>query len=390
MRLEPGERLGAYEIAGSLGAGGMGEVYKARDLRLGRMVAIKLVSDELAADRIASERLAREARLTSLLNHPNIVTVHDVGVWKGHPFIVMELVAGQTLHQALQSKRLKPARAIEIAAQIADGLAAAHAAGIVHRDLKPRNIMLTEDGRPKIVDFGLGKSTTPASAGEDLTMIGDDLTDTMVVVGTSGYMAPEQVASKAIDFRADQFVLGSIIYEMIAGRRAFKRDTPVQTMASIADAEPEPLAEVCPEAPIEVVRIVERCLAKDPAKRYASTQDLARDLRDIRWTSGSRASRSGVTLRRAVPQAWRWLTAGVVVMVAALTTALLMSDRTGGALTQARALLNRYDKQANVDRAITLLESFVGANLKDPAARVMLAEALLAKVRVQRGSAGAC
>src|SRR5262245_46530424 len=258
MRLEPGQRLGAYEIVGSLGAGGMGEVYRARDLRLGRMVAIKLVSDELAADRIASERLAREARLTSLLNHPNIVTVHDVGESAGHPFIVMEFVAGQSLHQALQSKRLKPARAIEIAAQIADGLAAAHAAGIVHRDLKPGNIMLTEDGRAKIVDFGLGKSITVASGAEDATVRGDELTDTMMVVGTAGYMAPEQIACKPLDFRADQFVLGAMIYEMLSGRRAFKRDTPVQTMAAVADAEPEALTDVCPDAPIEVVRIVER------------------------------------------------------------------------------------------------------------------------------------
>jgi serine/threonine protein kinase/tetratricopeptide (TPR) repeat protein len=375
MRLEPGERLGAYEIVGSLGAGGMGEVYKARDLRLGRLVAIKLVSDELAADRIASERLAREARLTSLLNHPNIVTVHDVGVWKGHPFIVMELVAGQSLHQALQWKRLKPARAIEIAAQIADGLAAAHAAGIVHRDLKPQNIMLTEDGRPKIVDFGLGKTITSASHGEDVTIRSDDLTDTLTVVGTAGYMAPEQIASKAIDFRADQFVLGAMIYEMIAGRRAFRRETPVQTMAAIADAEPEPLAEACPEAPIEVVRIVERCLAKDPANRYASTQDLARDLHDIRWASGSRASRSSVISKRVVPRAWRWVTAAVVVMVAVLTYALVISNRTSGPLPQARALLDRYDKQANVDQAVRLLLPVVAAKPEDSAAHTMLAEA---------------
>jgi eukaryotic-like serine/threonine-protein kinase len=373
MRLEPGERLGAYEIVGSLGAGGMGEVYKARDLRLGRMVAIKLVSDELAADRIASERLAREARLTSLLNHPNIVTVYDVGLSDGRPFIVMEFVAGQSLHLALQWKRLKSASAIEIAAQIADGLAAAHAAGIVHRDLKPRNIMLTEDGRPKIVDFGLGKSTTTVSAG-DSTMGADDLTDTMMVVGTSGYMAPEQVASKAIDFRADQFVLGLIIYEMISGRRAFKRDTPVLTMAAIVEAEPDPLAELCPDAPIEVIRIVERCLAKDPASRYASTQDLARDLRDVRWQSGSRASTSGVLPKPAPWRAWRWITAAVVVLVAALTIALLVSDRAGGRLSQARALLNRYDKQANVDQAVRLLLPLVEAKPEDPAAHTMLAE----------------
>ncbi len=200
MRLDPGQRVGAYEIVGSLGAGGMGEVYQARDTRLGRLVAIKFVSDELAADHIASERLVREARLTSLLNHPNIVTVHDVGEVNGRPFIVMELVAGQSLHAALQAERLKPARAIQIASQIADGLAVAHAAGIVHRDLKPRNIMLTEDGRAKIVDFGVGKTSTAGAGHARIRRIEAGLTDTFVVVGTAGYMAPEQVVGRADRF----------------------------------------------------------------------------------------------------------------------------------------------------------------------------------------------
>ena len=212
----------------------MGEVYQARDTRLGRLVAIKFVSDELAADHVASERLAREARLTSLLNHPNIVTVHDVGDLDGRPFIVMEFVAGQSLHSAIQRERLTPARVIEIASQVADGLAVAHDAGVVHRDLKPRNIMLTEDGRAKIVDFGIGKMSGPASGSEDPT-IGGGLTDAYIVVGTASYMAPEQAASKPMDFRADQFALGSIIYEMLTGRRAFERNTPVQTMAAIIE-----------------------------------------------------------------------------------------------------------------------------------------------------------
>ena len=387
MHLEPGERLGVYEIVSSLGAGGMGEVYKARDLRLGRLVAIKLVSDDLAADRVASARLAREARLTSSLNHPNIVTVYDVGETDGRPFIVMEFVAGQSLHQALQWQRLKPARMIEIASQIADGLAVAHAAGIVHRDLKPRNIMLTEEGRPKIVDFGLGKITAPASGGEDLTMRADDLTDARIVIGTAGYMAPEQVAGKAIDFRADQFVLGAIIYEMVTGRRAFKRDTAVQTMATIVDAEPEPLAELCPDAPGELVKIVERCLAKDPASRYASTHDLARDLHDVRWTLGSRASRSVVLPKRTAWRTWWWIATAVVVMVVTLMIGLLMSNRTAAPLVQARALLDRFDKQPNVEQAIELLVSFVGAAPKDPAARTMLAEAYWRKFESARDPA---
>jgi serine/threonine protein kinase/Tfp pilus assembly protein PilF len=354
----------------------MGDVYRARDTRLGRMVAIKFVSDELAADPVASERLTREARLTSLLNHPNIVTVHDVGEIEGRPFIVMELVEGQSLHAALQQERLKTARAIDIACQIADGLAAAHAAGIVHRDLKPRNIMLTEDGRAKIVDFGVGKTNPPKTASDDPTLEVGGLTDAFAVVGTAGYMSPEQVTGRPIDFRADQFALGTIVYEMLTGRRAFKRDSTVQTMAAILEKEPEPMAALAPDAAIEVVTIVERCLAKEPGDRYASTQDLARDLRDVRQSGGSRTSRSAFTLPRAPRRRWPMAAGLVAVLVAAAAiAAYVLRDPTAARLTEARALLDRYDKQANVDRAIDLLSSVVSAASKNPAARTMLAEA---------------
>jgi len=377
VRLDPGQFVGVYEIVRSLGAGGMGEVYQARDTRLGRLVAIKFVSAELAADHVASERLTREARLTSLLNHPNIVTVHDVGDLDGRPFIVMEFVAGQSLHGLIQRGRLKPARAIEIASEVADGLAVAHDAGVVHRDLKPRNIMLTEDGRAKIVDFGVGKTSGPAPGSDDLTVAGG-LTDTLVVVGTAGYMAPEQAASRPIDFRADQFALGSIIYEMLTGRRAFKRDTPVQTMAAIVEDEPTPIAKLAPETPIELVTILERCHAKNPAHRYASTQDLARDLRDLRH-QGSRASRSGYTARRRPRPRWQWVAAAVAVVVTVAAVTFALRDRTGAPLAQARALLDRFDKQPNVDAAIALLSPIVTAHPKDPVARVMLAEAYVRK-----------
>ncbi len=350
----------------------MGSVYRARDTRLGRLVAIKLVSDELAADRVASERLAREAKLTSLLNHPNIVTVHDIGAAEdGRPFIVMELVAGQSLLAALQLEPLKPARVIEIASQVADGLATAHAAGIVHRDLKPSNIMLTEDGRAKIVDFGLGKATSSPPSGEDPTFRADALTDTFAVVGTAGYMAPEQVASRPIDFRADQFALGTIIYEMISGQRAFKRATPVQTMAAIVEVDPEPLAEVCPDAPLELVRIVERCLAKEPVNRYASTQDLARDLRDIQWTPSSRATRSRVTLARPARRRWRWVAGAVVLLAVAVSVALYFglradertADRGAGAPRSLRqAAKRRSGDRLAVDVRVRAAERCLGAH----------------------------
>ena len=372
MRLETGQRVGAYEIVGSLGAGGMGEVYRARDTRLGRLVAIKFVSDELASDRTSSERLVREARLTSNLNHPNIVTVHDVGDLDGRPFIVMEFVAGQSLHAALVAERLKSTRVIDIASQVADGLAAAHAAGVVHRDLKPRNIMLTEDGRAKIVDFGIGKTSQPAPGPEDPTLEAGT-SDTLVTAGTPGYMAPEQAAGRPIDFRTDQFALGAIVYEMITGRRAFKRDTTAQTMAAIIEAEPAPLAEGAPDTPIPLITVVERCLAKDPTNRYASTQDLARDLRDVRASLGPSTSLT-VRLQRATRGRWR-RRVGVVAVLTTAVIALLLWPRTGAPLARARVLLDRFDKQANVDQAIALLSSSVSATRRDPAARTMLAEA---------------
>jgi len=230
----PGHRIGAYEIVGPLGSGGMGTVYRARDTRLGRLVAVKFVSDDLAHDPTSAARLAREAALTSSLNHPNIVTVHDVGEVDGRPFIVMELVPGQSLYEAMDSGRMKPARVVDIACQIADGLAAAHGAGVVHRDLKPRNVMIAEDGRIKIVDFGLGKIPAALADADASTAGQQGLTQEHAVLGTAGYMSPEQVNGRTIDFRSDQFALCSMMYEMLTGRRAFKRNTPVLTMAAVS------------------------------------------------------------------------------------------------------------------------------------------------------------
>jgi tetratricopeptide (TPR) repeat protein len=286
----------------------------------------------------------------------------------------MEFIAGQSLREALSAERMKLGKIVDIACQIADGLAAAHRAGVVHRDLKPRNIMLTTDGRAKIVDFGVGKTNRPGPGHDEPTLHAGGLTDTLIVVGTAGYMAPEQVSNRPTDFRADQFALGVILYEMLTGRRAFKRNTAVQTLAATVEAEPEPLGELVPDTPIEVVTIVERCLAKDPAHRYASTQDLARDLRDIRPTTGSRTARS-TGIRRASPRRlWRWVAAAAAVLVL-VATAWILSDRTSAPLKQARALLDRYDKQTNVDRALDVLTPLVAANGRSAAARTMLAEA---------------
>ena len=296
MLLEPGQRFGAYEILELLGEGGMGEVYRARDDRLGRFVAIKIVSAHFQSDRAATERLEREARLASSLNHPAIVTVYDIGEVDGRPFIVMELINGQPLSSRLAAGPMKTRDAVNVVWQVADGLAAAHEAGIVHRDLKPQNVMLTADLRAKIVDFGLSKSGPVSCAPEDETATQHELTSAHTLLGTVAYMAPEQVSGQAVTFAADQFALGVLLYESLTGRRAFKRDTTIQTLAAIVEDEPTPILELCPSVPPQVVTVLERCLAKHPAQRYASTRDLARDLKDVRDVASNRRAMPPVLL----------------------------------------------------------------------------------------------
>src|SRR5713101_7997475 len=229
MTISPGSRLGPYEIIAPLGAGGMGEVWRARDPRLGREIAIKVLPEELSSDRERLKRFENEARAASALNHPNIVTIHEIGEADGRAFLVMERIEGQTLRELLLEGALSPRRLLPIAFQIADGLARAHESGIVHRDLKPENLMVTKDGLVKILDFGLAKLAPPETKPGSLTAaptvsIG---TGAGTVLGTVGYMSPEQASGKPIDYRSDQFSLGAILYEMAAGRRAFERSTAV-------------------------------------------------------------------------------------------------------------------------------------------------------------------
>jgi serine/threonine protein kinase/tetratricopeptide (TPR) repeat protein len=316
MPLAPSRRIGVYEILEHLGTGGMGEVYRARDTRLGRIVALKFISSDALADRFARERIGREAQLASSLNHPNIVTVYDIGEEDGHPYIVMELIDGESLYRRLVSRPLKTREVLEIASQVADGLAAAHSAGVIHRDLKPQNVMLTRDGRAKIVDFGLSKQAPGSSGPDELTAKGSGLTADHLVLGTAGYMSPEQVAGQPVDGRSDQFAFGAVLYEMLSGKRAFKKGTSVQTMAAIIEDEPPSLFELSPHVPDPLVGLVERCLAKSPERRYASTHDLARDLHDLRDSviSGSRPS-----TRTPPPQAhgqrW-WVAIAILALVA--------------------------------------------------------------------------
>jgi tetratricopeptide (TPR) repeat protein/TolB-like protein len=276
-----GNTVGHYEIGAMLGAGGMGEVYRARDLNLGREVAIKLLPRQLAERSDRLRRVEQEARALSALNHPNIVTIFEIGWEQGVPYIVMELVAGRRLRDVLEPRRpLLTKRALQLAAQAADGLAAAHEAGIVHRDLKPENIIVTNDGRVKILDFGLAKLVSPVMETDPEAPTKGGTTPG-ILLGTVGYMSPEQALARTVDFRSDQFACGAILYEMATGRRAFERESRVQTLAAVIEQQPEPISNLNPSCPPPFRWIVERCLAKEAHNRFGSTRDLARALEDV-------------------------------------------------------------------------------------------------------------
>jgi Tol biopolymer transport system component len=276
MALASGTKLGPYEIASPLGAGGMGEVYRARDARLGRDVALKVLPAAFSRDPERLRRFEQEARAAAALNHPNILAVFDIGTHDESLYIVTELLEGETLRQRIQSGPLPARKATDYALQMARGLAAAHDQGITHRDLKPENIFVTKDGRIKILDFGLAKLTRPdksASGPENPTLASQ--TEPGLVLGTVGYMSPEQVRGKAADARSDIFGLGAILYEMVSGKRAFHGDTTADTMSAILKAEPPALSEVQQNTPPVLARIVEHCLEKDADNRFQSARDVA-------------------------------------------------------------------------------------------------------------------
>jgi len=316
MTLSTGTRLGPYEILSPLGAGGMGEVYRARDARLGRELALKVLPEAVAEDRARLARFEQEARAASALNHPNIVTIHDIGREGETAYIAMELVDGKTLREIEASGPQPLKRILNVAAQIADGLAKAHAAGIVHRDLKPENVMVTKDGFAKILDFGLAKLAEPQSGAlSAMPTLARPETHPGTVLGTVSYMSPEQASGEALDFRSDQFSLGSILYELTTGQKAFQKKTAAETMSAIIRDEPEPAGKLRPELPLPVRWMLERCLAKDREERYASTRDLARDLASVRdhiseVTSGAEALLASTQKpRRRIPMLALGLTA---------------------------------------------------------------------------------
>ncbi len=289
MTLREGTRLGAYEILAPIGAGGMGEVYRARDTRLGREVAVKVLSETLALDTAARARFEREARAVAALSHPNILDIHDVGSEAGLSFAVTELLEGQTLGERLGQGALRSSlpwrKAVEIGLAVADGLAAAHAHGVVHRDLKPSNIFLTSDGRVKILDFGIAtleaRDTDPGRAEDDTP-----ITETGTLVGTAGYISPEQIRRHSADARSDIFSFGCVLYEMVTGKRSFAGETAPEVLVATLRKDPRDPADLAPGLPEDLRLLVLRCLEKDPGRRFQTAQDLAFALKLAGTASG--------------------------------------------------------------------------------------------------------
>jgi hypothetical protein len=302
MALAAGTKLGPYTLQSLVGSGGMGEVYRARDSRLDRIVAIKILPASYSADADRLQRFVQEARSAAALNHPNILSIFDIGEQRGAPYIVSELLEGQTLRERIRSGPLSTRKAIEYALQVARGLAAAHEKGIVHRDLKPENLFLTNDDRVKILDFGLAKLTRPETEpGADAATVQVN-TEPGQIMGTVGYMSPEQVRGKAADHRSDIFAFGSILYEMLSGQRTFHGDSPAETMSAILKEEPAELSETARNVPPALERMVRHCLEKIPGQRFQSAGDLAFNLEAL-TDSSSVSSSLGVEAAKTGQQA---------------------------------------------------------------------------------------
>jgi tetratricopeptide (TPR) repeat protein len=309
-----GQKLDHYEIEKKLGEGGMGQVYLARDWKLSRQVAVKVLRQQLSSDPRSLRRFEQEARSVSVLNHPNIVTIHDIGNVDGTPFILMELVEGQSLRALMNEGPLPIRTTVKLAAQAADGLAKAHSVGLVHRDLKPENLMVSAEGLLKILDFGLAK-LHPQSLSSESAQTMEAATHPGTVVGTLGYMSPEQASGNEVDFRSDQFSLGLICYEMATGKNPFKRNTGAQTLAAIIDESPEPLRNLNPEIPLSFQETVERCLAKSPEARFGTTYELAAALEELR----DRMTESSAQTATATARSWnRWLSLAAVALAVAV------------------------------------------------------------------------
>jgi Tol biopolymer transport system component len=307
----------------------MGEVYRARDTSLSREVALKILTGEATRDSARFRRFQTEAQASAALSHPNIVSIYDIGEEGGTPYIVSELVEGTTLAMALARGPFQPRRLLELAVGIAEGLAAAHARGIVHRDLKPANVLLTAGGVPKIADFGLARYFRPSadSEGSHLSTLPDERTAEGTILGTVGYMSPEQAKGESADFRSDQFSLGSILYEMATGKRAFQRSSLVQTLAAIVQEEPEQVGTLSPKTPAPLRWIVERCLAKEPKERYAATEDLARELASVRDHLSEATSGAVLAMEAPRPRLRFGSILALLALLGALAGAIFLGER---------------------------------------------------------------
>lgn len=339
--LASGTHLGPYEVISLVGTGGMGEVYRARDPRLGREVAIKVLPQQLSTDAERLRRFDQEARAAGMLNHPNILTIYDIGTQDGTVYVVSELLTGETLRERQGGSPLPVRKAVEFSLQIAHGLAAAHEKGIVHRDLKPENLFVTKDGRVKILDFGLAKLMDILPPDEKSTVqTVDPGTQPGMVLGTVGYMSPEQVRGHAADHRSDIFAFGAILYEMLTGKRAFHRDSTADTMSAILKEDPPELSSTKREVPPSLERMVRHCLEKNAEERFQSARDLAFDLETLSGTSGSAVTSAVAPAvdRRGLRKAFL-----VVLMLAALAAAFLAGRQSGEKIEKGSAPLAEND-----------------------------------------------
>jgi serine/threonine protein kinase len=346
MAFLAGASIGPYAVKGALGSGGMGEVYLAHDARLGRDVAIKVLPAAYASDADRLRRFEQEARAASALNHPAIVTVHDFGTADAQPYLCMELVKGNTLRTIMAEGSLPMRRWLSIAAQIADGLAKAHEAGIVHRDLKPENVMVTPDGHAKILDFGLAKLIETTN--QDAATVASGGTNPGTVLGTAGYMSPEQALGRPADARSDQFSFGTLLYEMVTGRRAFNKPTAVETLSAIVREEVPSVQALRPATPLPIAWLIDRCLQKEPSERYASTRDLARDLANARDRLSELTGRADTALagpRRSVGvrEIVAWAAAAALAV-----TAFVINNARGSSATPASVIRFTLNPPANV------------------------------------------
>ena len=317
--LTSGKTIGPYKILSLIGSGGMGEVYRASDTRIGREVAVKILP-HFSQDPDRMWRFEQEARAAGMLNHPNVVAIYDTGTNNGSPYLVSELLQGEVLQQKLKGNPLPVRKAIDYALQIAKGLSAAHEKGIIHRDLKPGNIFITKEGRVKILDFGLAKLTHPeASLSPSDPLENTDLTDTGVVLGTIVYMSPEQVTGRKVDWRSDIFAFGSLLYEMLSGKRPFGAENQIEIMHAILKADPPELSQGDGNIPPSLQRIVRRCLEKDPDHRFQSTSDLAFALESWSSTSGTAVA----PLRQKKPIQLAWILSGILFVAASIFGAVL-------------------------------------------------------------------